>query len=420
MVYQYISFTSIGLIETLDLNTAELGQFVKLKSTSISNPKMLISLGGPSQSSKAMSKLFVSTSQRAITAAAVLKFLNLYGLDGVDLHWQWPVLKGGYPDDRTAFPKLLNEMQKVLKPEGKLLTISVAPTKDYFASSYDVTAINPYVDYINVMAFDLRAYWNAQTGHSAAVYRAVDETGRVERELNMDFIIAGWIATGISPAKIILGVSANGHSFKLADSTVNALRSRTVGPGPAQKYTLEKGTLSYLEACELAREGGWTTVWDTRALAYYTYKGTTWLSYESQASLEAKLNLARENSIGGVGMWNVEGDDVRNVCGGGKYTLLSYIAEALISGSDSTVTPIAPTVTTTTTTAKTTTTTQATTGYPEYCPSSGFVRDPYDCQSFYRCTPGSKFVATGKTTCGVGTLFDARYNVCNHAASVTC
>ncbi|XP_053683679.1 acidic mammalian chitinase-like [Sabethes cyaneus] len=430
MVYQHVQLASNGLIATLDLNVAELQQFVKLKSAS--NVKVLVAIGGPKQSSKLLSSLFVSSSQRVVTANAILSFLTKYDLDGVDFHWQWPVLSGGNPEDRVTFPKFLQQLQLVLKPAGKILSISVAPTKDHFLSSYDVAAIDPLVDYVNVMAFDLHAFWDAQTGHNAPVYRAVEETTRSERELNIDFILTGWIATGISPSKIILGVSTNGHSFRLADASVNGIRDRTVGAGPEQKYTLKSGDLNYLEACEMVREGGWTTVWDTRAQAYYTYKGTLWVSFESQASLEAKMNLARSNSIGGLGMWNMEGDDVKNICGGGRFTLLSFIASALLPASSGTTVATSTTAKTTTTTAKTTTTTAKTTtttttqnsnepgGYPAYCPTSGFVRDPYDCSSFYRCTPGSKFVATGKQTCANGLKFDTKINVCNYAASVVC
>ncbi|XP_058838291.1 acidic mammalian chitinase-like [Topomyia yanbarensis] len=184
--------------------------------------------------------------------------------------------------------------------------------------------------------------------------------------------------------------------------------------------------MSYLETCETIRAGGWTTVWDTSAKSYYSYKGTTWLSYESLASLENKINLARGNAIGGLAMWDMAGDDVKNICLGGKFTLLRFIAEALIrkagDENEGTTIIIPQTTKAAVTTTTTITTTQATPGseFPQYCPTSGFYRDPLDCASFYRCVGGAKFVNLGRTTCGTGLYFDTKANVCNYAKNVNC
>ncbi|XP_058826772.1 acidic mammalian chitinase-like [Topomyia yanbarensis] len=185
MVYQYIRLTTYGSIQTMDVNLSELQQFVALRSNGAKTPKLLVSVGGPLQSSRELSALFAVVSLRRATATAILGFLDQYGFDGVDFHWQWPVLKGGNPEDRTNFPKLLAQLRDTLQPSGKILSVSVAPTKDYFWSSYDVPEMAKYVDFVNVMAFDLHAYWNAQTGHNAPVYRSLEETSKTERELNV-------------------------------------------------------------------------------------------------------------------------------------------------------------------------------------------------------------------------------------------
>ncbi|XP_058461659.1 acidic mammalian chitinase-like isoform X2 [Malaya genurostris] len=421
LVYQYVKLQANGAIQTLDLDTGELQQFVKLKSSGHSTPKILVSIGGPHQGSNILSALFAVPSLRRTTAISIFNFVNQYGLDGIDFHWQWPVLNGGNPVDRINFPQLLTLLQEKLQPTGKILSISVAPTKDYFWSSYNVTEIKKYVNFVNIMAFDLHAYWNGRTGHNAPVYRALAETSIIERELNVDFILTGWISAGMDPAKIILGVSANGHSFKLANTSIIGVQARTIGPGPSGTYTAETGVQSYLEVCETIQKGGWNTVWDTVQKAYYAYKSTTWLSFESLASLENKIKMARDKSIGGLAIWDMEGDDVRNICGGGKFTLLSYIFSQLYDEAESETTV---TTTTTTTTSTTTTTTASTTTalshYPEYCPASGYYRDPLDCASFYRCVGGAKFTILGYHTCPSGLHFDSTANVCNYPKSAKC
>ncbi|XP_065090833.1 probable chitinase 10 [Ochlerotatus camptorhynchus] len=379
LVYQYVSLMTYGAIETLDLDTTELQQFINLR-TNAPSLKVLVSIGGPSQASKTVSSLLSIVSLRKATVTAIVNFAKQYDLDGIDFHWQYPVLWGGNVVDRANFVTFISMLKDELKVTGKLLTISVAPTKDYFLSSYNVPELNKYVDYVNVMAFDLRAYWGARTGHNAAVYPATFETSGIEKELNVDTILKGWITAGLASSKIILGVTTEGHSFKLANPNAHGIQDRTLGSGTKGTYTDENGVLNYLEVCELLKAGGWTTVWDGTQKAHYAYKDNVWVSYESTTSLEAKIYLAKQYQIGGIGVWAAEGDDVRNICGGGPFTLLRFVSEGLeISNEEGVTTPgvTTTTKTTTTTTAKpTTTTTPLPTGLPQICPSSGFVRDP--------------------------------------------
>ncbi|XP_055625360.1 acidic mammalian chitinase-like isoform X2 [Toxorhynchites rutilus septentrionalis] len=415
LVYQYVEMTTYGAIQMIGLNTTELRDFVGLKARS-PTVKIYASMGGPEQSSSLLSTLLSNPSLRRATVKAIVDFAKLYNLDGVDFHWQYPVLKGGEVVDRANYITLLSQLRTELKGTGMELSVSVAPTSDYFRSSYDVLEMNKHVDFVNVMAFDLHAYWDAQTGLNAPVFGAPWERSRAERELHVDAILKAWKTAGMESSKIILGVTAYGHSFKLANKNENSTKSRSIGPGPEGSYTAKSGVLSYLETCELMKSGGWTTIWDDVQQSHYGFKEDLWVSFESMKALHIKMNMADAYAIKGLGMWAMEGDDVRNICGGGNFSLLSFIYNQLRIDPGTTVTPSI-----TTTLATTTTQVSEDGGLPPICPPSGFVRDPKECNGFYRCSPGSKFPSfPTKNTCASGLNFDTRYNVCNHAKYVTC
>lgn len=182
LVYQYANFKSYGAISTEDLESNGLRQFAN---QGVGLFKKIISVGGPEQSSSVLSNIMSIVSLRKAAVLSIISLVNEYGLDGIDFYWRYPVLSGGNPVDRENIIKFLTLLNESLKASGKLLTISVAPTKDFFMSSYDVPQLSSVVDYVNVMAFDLRAYWDAKTGFNSPAYASSAEASVDEAELNV-------------------------------------------------------------------------------------------------------------------------------------------------------------------------------------------------------------------------------------------
>ncbi|XP_055601031.1 chitinase-like protein 4 isoform X1 [Uranotaenia lowii] len=480
LVYQFVTLTDTATIANSNALQTDLAQFPVLRNKS-PETKLLISVGGPIFPSLTFSNLAKNNTLRPAMIASIKNIVVQNNFDGVDLSWWYPVMKGGVPEDRETYIQLLSELRAALSPLGKILTASVAPTNDYFLSSYNVREMNNYLNFVNVMAFDLYTYMNFVTGHNAPINPSPSEISSTDRQFNMNAILTGWIEAGISPQKLVLGISANGHSFKLANPDSNKPFVRTTGPGPNGPYTNERGVLSYLEVCEQLRSGGWTQVWDSVQEAHYAYNSNLWVSYENIHAVQTKVLFARTYSIAGVGLWAMEGDDIKNVCGAGASPLLStaYAMLDILKAPPATSTTSIPTTTTTkpttttttkptTTTAKptttttkptttttkppttttkpTTTTTKPTTttttvrsttttstsstrlttttikvpttsANPTHCQDNGFFRDPYDCALYYQCKNGA---IVGSFRCSFGLYFDPRYNVCNWQRQVPC
>ncbi len=94
------------------------------------------------------------------------------------------------------------------------------------------------------MSYDYHGAYDGVTGQSSPLYASSVDTNA---QLNADASITAWINAGASPQKLLMGVALYGRSFTLSNVNNNKVGSPTSGPGAAGPYTLESGTLSYLE-----------------------------------------------------------------------------------------------------------------------------------------------------------------------------
>ncbi|XP_058124775.1 probable chitinase 10 [Anopheles ziemanni] len=440
IIYTFVGLDTKGNVKILDnwldISLGGFSRFMQLKQR---NPKvkLMISIGGWNEGSATYSTMANSDLLRAVFVDSVVTFVRRYGFDGFDIDWEYPTLRGGAVDDREGYIKLLRDLRTRFDREGFILSIGTAATADYLISAYNVPEINKYVDFVNLMTYDLHAYWDAQTGANAPLYPNSWETGYTTSMLNVDACVRAWLKEGLSPSKLIMGVPAFGHTFKLASTQDTRLGARTIGPGDAGPYTLEPGTLSYLEICEKLRGGGYTSYFSDEQQVPYAFRGDQWISYDSTYSIALKVQFAKRMNLGGIMIWSIESDDAKGICGEGQFPISSAVFSEVFGTTVPTVTTTTPrpavttttsttTRPTTTTTARPTTTTTArpttttttrptttTTKSPNeklVCPASGYLRDPTNCGQFYQCLAGLPVQPNWLLKCPTGLYFDTKSN----------
>lgn len=152
-------------------------QFAQLRQQ---NPsvKLMVAIGGWNEHSARFTKIAASPSLRSTFAQNVLDLLVKYKLDGLDVDWEYPAQHGGVPADKQNFPELLKDLKAKLAPQGLLLSAAVAIGQWSAEQSYDIVEISKYLDFINLMAYDMHGSWETKTGIHAPLYAATWENDK--------------------------------------------------------------------------------------------------------------------------------------------------------------------------------------------------------------------------------------------------
>ncbi|CAL1277040.1 unnamed protein product [Larinioides sclopetarius] len=307
-------------------------RFNNLKKT---NPNLstLIAIGGWNEGSAKYSAMAADPNARATFVKSAVEFCLKYDFDGLDMDWEYPANRGGAPADKQNFVTLLKfnfdsyfqELKEAFEPHGLLLSAAVSAGKNTIDTAYDIPGVSRYLDFINVMAYDLHGSWEKTTGHNAPLFERPGES-EGDKILNVDYAIKYWIKSGAPKNKVILGMGTYGRSFTLANAGNNGLGAPTTGPGKAGPLTKEPGMLGYNEVC---RDKGWTEVFLDKVEAPYAYNGNQWVGYDNIKSIGIKVDYLMREGLGGGMIWSLETDDFKGNCGAGKYPLLSAISRKL-------------------------------------------------------------------------------------------
>lgn len=429
LIYAFVGINTEGAVTILDswneIDKGALRRFNELKKISPST-KTMVAIGGWNAGSSTFSQVVNNDGLRAKFVDNIVNFVKQYGFDGFDLDWEYPTQRGGAETDKAAFAKLLSELRPKFDANGFILSAAVSAGKATIDPAYDVPALAKYLDFINVMTYDLHGSWDSATGENAPLYAGIADTTADSQTLNVDFAINYWIQKGASPDKLNVGMGTYGRSFTLQNTRSTDVGVAITGPGQAGPYTREAGTLGYNEICEQSSQ--WTVYWNEEQEVPYAVNGNQWVGYDNADSLKLKAQYVKEKGLGGAMIWSVETDDFLGVCGAGKFPLLVAINSVLtgktsgIQQSTTQVTTAAPSqVAEPVQAAQPTAAATAAPAQPSgVCTRSGFVRDSSNCQVFYICENVNGQYAVSQFTCPAGTVFDTTLNVCNYPAEVQC
>ena len=137
----------------------------------------MIAIGGWNEGAKSYSQMVADDANRATFVDSVMAFLEEHEFDGLDLDWEYPAdwTRGGQAQDKDNFVKLVDELSEKFKPKGYLLSAAVSAAESKIRAGYDVPRLAAKFDFINVMTYDLRGFWDRRTGHHSPLSRAIGE-----------------------------------------------------------------------------------------------------------------------------------------------------------------------------------------------------------------------------------------------------
>ncbi|WP_417899724.1 glycosyl hydrolase family 18 protein [Bacillus haimaensis] len=307
--YAFANITKDGKIAVGDSST-DVKNFHQLNKLKEQHPhiKTLISIGGWTWSEN-FSDAALTEDSRARFAESVRQFLLDYGFDGVDLDWEYPVSGGeadntNRPEDKRNYTLLLKKIRETLDEQSEkddkeyLLTIAAGASKAH-AANLELTEIHPYLDYIQLMTYDIHGEWDPLSGLNAPLHQ--DPASGFHGEWSVGDGVQTYINGGVPPEKLVMGLPFYGRVFKQVDDTSNN--------GLYKSFSGGGTSLSYAKiASDYVNQNGFSRVWIEDSKVPLLFDGTTVVSYDDQESIGHKTAFIKEKGLGGAMMWELSQD----------------------------------------------------------------------------------------------------------------
>ena len=180
IIYSFLKIQNDTLTFHNDDQRKNLEELVALKKEH-SKLKIMVSIGGWGGCAPC-SDLFASEEDRKNFAKTTVALFKQYGIDGLDLDWEYPAIEG-YPGhkydaaDRDNFTELIKTLRTEMG-NNYLLSFAAGGFIKYLEQSVDWGIVTPLVDFINLMTYDLVGGYAIVTGHHTPLrsYRPVQES----------------------------------------------------------------------------------------------------------------------------------------------------------------------------------------------------------------------------------------------------
>lgn len=220
-----------------------------------------------------------ATNRRARLVENVMSVVDTYGFDGLDIDWE-PFDTG---TQGRALRDLVADLRARLGPT-KLLTIAVgAYQRDY---GYWGAEHRPF-DRISIMTYDMSGGSDPYTWHNSALY---DPDGQV---WSVNLAVERFTRAGVPLVKTNIGIPFFGQVW-------------TGATGPRQPVTGASQRRTYYHALA-ATYGLGSAQWDDVAQVPYL-GGSSFVSFDDERSVTAKVNYARQRGLGGWIIWELSAD----------------------------------------------------------------------------------------------------------------
>lgn len=307
--------------------------------------KILISIGGWTRCGY-LSEMAYTPEGRSSFVRSCLDILEQYPwVDGFDIDWEYfggskdgarqpdneqdqgcPIW--GTPEEDSAnfaalAEELRNAMDDAYGPGVKRLTACASASTGWTLPCQNWRLVAPYMDYVNIMTYDMAGVWDKVTGHASKLQHAKDAV----TVMNLGY--------GVELRKMCIGSPMYGTDLKMFSppSSGNpvglAVESKAPCDGEITQEMIKAWeaeavsgyTIDWVDGKPVMGEPydnggtGWHFGYDTFNRGAYLYNDEEgseyycwYISYENALSLQDKLDFINERGIAGLIVWECSQD----------------------------------------------------------------------------------------------------------------
>ncbi|KAN0126191.1 Glycoside hydrolase superfamily [Lactarius tabidus] len=273
-----------------------------------------------------------------------MKFVSKHGLDGIEFDWEFPNKQGIgcnsiSANDSANFLSFLQKFRN--QPGAQNLFVSAAvPTQPFIGPNYNplknVTGFAEVLDYIEIMSYNNWGSLSSAFGPNSALDDSCAPLA--DQQDSAISAVKAWSKAGFPISRMILGVPAFGHSYRVSKSS--ALNSsgniqlyapfNKADQPPGDRWDIAAGSVDacgnptvtggifnfwgLIEAGFLKDDGtvasGIEYDFDDCSKTPYVYNATSevMVSFDDATSFAAKGQYIGKTGLGGFIMWQAGGD----------------------------------------------------------------------------------------------------------------
>jgi chitinase len=234
--------------------------------------KIMLSVGG--WGSGRFSEMAATAENRKKFAKDCLRVVDEFKLDGIDIDWEYPTSNAAKisssPDDTQNYTLLMQEIRNQIS-KSKLLTLASVADAKYI----DFKAIEPIVDFVNIMTYDM----GRPPYHHAGLYRSKYTSG-----ISVDEAVTAHLNAGMPLGKLVLGIPFYGHG--------------------------NNGIADFIDYREIVNLTRFKKQWDEAAKVPFleNEKGEFVCTYETTESIAIKCAYLLNRGMLGAMYWEYAGD----------------------------------------------------------------------------------------------------------------
>ena len=260
--------------------------------------KIMVSIGGWGGCGPC-SDLFASAQHRKTFAKTTVELFEKYGVDGLDLDWEYPAIEGypGHkytPEDRQNFTELVKTLRQEMGNKY-LLTFAAGGFDQFLEESVDWAAIMPHLDFVNLMTYDLTSGFSKYTGHHTPLH-----SNKKQKQSTSNCV--QWLLRHKVPSeKLIIGAAFYTRVWEDVRDVEHGLYQG----GQFKTSVPYKNFDAYFSA-----EKGYQYYFDKKSKAPYYYNAKDYLfaTFDDKKSIALKVKYLKKKQLGGIMFWELSQD----------------------------------------------------------------------------------------------------------------